>query len=62
MKMLQLREKSKTDLADMLNERRVRLQELRFQLLGGKVKNIKELRSVKKDISRILMLLSHTNA
>ena len=34
------------------------LRELRFNLTGGKVKNIKEIHQTKKDIARALTLLN----
>lgn len=48
---------SKPELARVLNEKRERLRELRFNLVAGKVKNVREIRETKKDIARILTLL-----
>lgn len=58
MKVSQLREKSKKDLLDLLQENQKKMRELRFNLASGKVKNIKTLHETKKDIARILTLLS----
>jgi ribosomal protein L29 len=33
------------------------LRQLRFDLVSGKVKNVKEIRETKKDIARILTIL-----
>ncbi|MCD6178222.1 50S ribosomal protein L29 [bacterium] len=58
MKASQLRRKSKSELQKMLREWREKLRELRFNLASGKVKNIREIREVKKDIARILTILN----
>lgn len=42
----------------MLLAKRNRLLNLRFDLAGGRVKNIRELRGTRKDIARILTLLN----
>jgi large subunit ribosomal protein L29 len=45
------------ELLKMLKERRERLRSLRFDLAAGKVKNVSELRAVRKEIARLLTLL-----
>ena len=45
------------DLQRLLQEKRERLRQLRFDLAGGKVKNVREIRETKKDIARILTFL-----
>lgn len=57
MKIIELRQKSKTELEELLEEKRARLAELSFLLQQKKVKNVKESAAVKKDIARILTLL-----
>jgi large subunit ribosomal protein L29 len=57
MKASDLRQKSKEELKDLLREKRARVDELRWQLAQKKMKNVKELSVVKKDIARILTLL-----
>ncbi|XOB40419.1 MAG: 50S ribosomal protein L29 [Candidatus Nealsonbacteria bacterium] len=57
MKTAQLRKKSKSDLKKILQDSRERLRVLRFDLAEGKVKNIREVRKVKRGIARILTLL-----
>ena len=57
MKIRELRRKSKKELQETLIGLRDKLRELRFNLAGGKVKNIKEIRQTKRDIARILTLL-----
>ena len=37
----------------VLKEKKERLRQLRFDLVAGKVKNVKETRTIKKDIARI---------
>jgi len=58
MKISELRQKSPAELQKMLSEYREKLRQLRFDLAAGKVKNIREIREVKKDIARILTLLN----
>ena len=57
MKIRELRQKSEKELQKTLIDLRDKLRELRFNLAGGKVKNIKEIHQTKKDIARILTLL-----
>jgi len=61
MKIKELRQKSKKELQETLINLRDKLRELRFNLVGGKVKNIKEIHQTKKQIARVLTLLNeHT--
>ena len=60
MKISELRQKTPDDLTEVLRERQARLDELRFLLHQKKVKNVKEVGAIKKDIARILTL-QHTN-
>ncbi len=57
MKIDELRPKPKEEIGKLLEEKKERLRQLRFDLVSGKVKNVKEIREVKKDIARILTLL-----
>lgn len=57
MKITELRQKPKEELTQALQEKRMRLDELRFLLHQKKVKNVKEAAGIKKDIARILTLL-----
>lgn len=61
MKVSELRTKSPTELQKMLVENREKLRQLRFDLAAGKVKNIKIIRELKRDIARILTLLTQGN-
>lgn len=57
MKIDELRPKPKEELGKLLEEKKERLRQLRFDLVSGKVKNVKEIREIKKDIARILTIL-----
>ena len=61
MKIQELRQKSKTELEELLEEKKARLAELSFLLHQKKVKNVKESAAVKKDIARILTLFKNLN-
>jgi len=56
MKTTELRQKSKSELEKLLQENREKLRQLRFDLAAGKVKNVREIREIKKDIARILTI------
>lgn len=57
MKIREIRRKSIKELQEILVNLRDKLRELRFNLAGGKVKNIKEIRQTKRDIARLLSIL-----
>lgn len=57
MKISEIRQKTKKELESMLQEKREHLRNLRFDLASGKVKNVREIRALKKEIARILTLL-----
>jgi len=57
MKIQELRQKNKSELQKLLQDNRERLRQLRFDLAAGKVKNVREIRKIKKEIARILTLL-----
>jgi len=50
-------QKPKRELNTLLSEKREKLRQLRFNIPSGKVKNVREIREVKKDIARILTIL-----
>jgi len=60
MKASELRQKPKEELQKLLSEKGERLRNLMFDLASGKVKNVREIREIKKDIARILTLLKQT--
>jgi large subunit ribosomal protein L29 len=57
MKIAELKKKTKAELKKLLLENREKLRALRFDLASGKLKNVREIRYLKKDIARILTLL-----
>jgi len=57
MRTSELKQKPKEELEKILQGSREKLQQLRFDLSAGKVKNVREIRQIKKDIARILTLL-----
>ena len=60
MKISELRQITKDGLQKLLQEKRERLRILKFDLASGKVKNVREIRGIKKDIARILTLLKQS--
>lgn len=56
MKVKEISKKSKAELARLLQQNRVKLHSLRFDLASGKVKNVREIRQLRKDIARILTI------
>lgn len=61
MKIIELQKKSKSELKKLLGNKQERLRVLRFNLAAGKLKNVRELRGVRRDIARILTLLKERN-
>ncbi len=55
------RDKPLPELEKELQAREEKLAQLRFDLAAGKVKNIREIRHLKKDIAQILTLLSEVS-
>jgi ribosomal protein L29 len=51
--MEQLSTKNQADLEKQVNEKREAMRVLRFGVSGGKVKNTKELKNVRKEIARL---------
>ncbi len=58
MKSKDLVSKTKDELMRMIDEKRKRIEEVRFKAPSGGIKNTKELREDKKDIARILTILN----
>ncbi len=54
MKKLNTKEMKDTELTAMLKEKSEGLQHFRFNITGGKIKNVKGANTMKKDIARIL--------
>lgn len=60
MKFTELRQKSKTELQKLLKDYREKLRELHFDLAAARLKNVREIRKIRKDIARILTLLKES--
>ncbi|KKR91662.1 MAG: 50S ribosomal protein L29 [Parcubacteria group bacterium GW2011_GWC2_42_12] len=58
MELKELKLKTAKELKQILNEFRDKLRDLRFKDANKQLKNIREIRSIKKTIARILTLLS----
>ncbi len=58
MKNKELALKSREELLKMIDEKRKRIEDVRFKVTSGGIKNVKELREDKKDIARILTILN----
>jgi large subunit ribosomal protein L29 len=57
MKAAEIRQKQKTELQKIVKDHQEKLKNLRFDLASGKVKNVREVRNLKKDIARILTIV-----
>jgi len=55
----ELKNKESKDLQQLLAEYRERLRELRFKDTNKQLKNVREIRSVRKTIARILTILNN---
>ena len=58
MKIKELREKSIAEMEKLLAEKREAVRKLRFDIATKQVKNNKQLRNDRKDIAKILTLIS----
>ncbi len=61
MKNSELTQKDKKELEKMINEKKEKLRQMRFNLVSGKVKNIREIREVKKDIAKMLTKINEND-
>ncbi|MBU2539976.1 50S ribosomal protein L29 [Patescibacteria group bacterium] len=57
MKASELKKKNKKELEKDLEKLKENLSGLRFKLAANKLKNVREVRNIKKDIARILTIL-----
>ena len=57
-KIEEFRKKPKEELLKALKDSREKVRQLRFDLAAGKVKNVREIRRIKKEISQILTILA----
>ena len=58
--MNELRQKSAEELSAMIREKQAHVAELRMLLRRNKTKNVKEIAATKKDIARIMTVISMT--
>ncbi|MFH1030891.1 MAG: 50S ribosomal protein L29 [bacterium] len=58
MKILELKGKSKKEMENFLAEKRAQLTELKFKVATDSLKDMRELRVIKKDIARLLTALN----
>ena len=56
--MNELRQKSHEELMGLMREKKLRIDELHFLLHQSKVKNVKEIAALKKDIARVQTVIS----
>lgn len=57
-KIKELREKNKEELRKLLTEKEENVRKLRFEIASKQIKNVKDLKNNKKDVSRILTLIN----
>lgn len=57
MKASELKKKDKKELEKDIENLKENLSNLRFKLAANKLKNVREIRNIKKDIARILTIL-----
>lgn len=62
MKISELRRRSKPELKKLLEDNGEKLRQLRFDLSAGKVKNVREIRRIKREIAQILTIMRNTNS
>jgi large subunit ribosomal protein L29 len=58
MKISELRQKPKAELNKLFLELSEKIGKLNFDLVSGKVKNVREIRATKKDIARIMTIIN----
>ena len=59
MKAEELRQKTAQELNKLLQDSQEKLRQLRFDLSAGKVKNVREIRKIKKEIARIMTIANN---
>lgn len=57
MKIGELKEKTEKELELLLEEKKKKIEENRFKIAAGGIKNVKEIKENKRDIARILTIL-----
>ena len=62
MNIVELRQKSKEELQELLEGQKETLRQLRFDLVAGKVKNVRQIRQLRKTIAQILTVCPVRNS
>ena len=57
MKLDEIKQKTKGDLQNLLNDNRKKMQDLRFELASSRLKNVREIRKLRKEVAQILTIL-----
>lgn len=57
----EIRNKPLSELNYLLNDLRKKLDDLEFKVSQNQLKNVREVRDMKRDIARVLMVLSEEN-
>ncbi|MDD5696661.1 MAG: 50S ribosomal protein L29 [Candidatus Pacebacteria bacterium] len=58
MKAEELKDKNEQELRMLLEEKKKKIEEMRFKASSGGLKNVKEIKESKKDVARILTALN----
>lgn len=61
MKVKELRQKTEKELRDLLNRSQYKLGQLKFDLASKKLKNVKQVKELRRNIARILTILKLAN-
>jgi len=56
MKAKDLQKKTEKELVKLVRDARAKLQQLRFDLPSGKIKNVREIRKLRREIARIITI------
>lgn len=62
MRAKEIREMNKNELEKLLDEKKAKAVQLRFDISSKQIKNNKEYRNTKKDIARITTILRETSS
>lgn len=57
MKPIDVRKKSDEELKKVLQELETELREFRFEMSGGRIKNVKRARAIRADIARVKTIM-----
>ena len=61
MNIAELRQKSKKEVEELLEGQKESLRQLRFDLAAGKVKNVRQIRQLRRTIAQILTVCPKNN-